>query len=136
MADMVALAEEIRLLEDEARTSQRRPIEIAVAIGEHLLTAKDMLSHGEFMVWVAEECHYTPQHARRLMFLARNGTRVFHLDPGVSLRGAIASVAAELRAEQVAELDDWTDEELALRVKLEAGTAVVVNYDRHPRLIA
>jgi hypothetical protein len=136
MADLIALAEEIRLLEDEARAGLRRPIEIQVAIGEHLLVAKEMLAHGEFMVWLAEKCHYTPQHARRLMFIARNGTRVFHLDPGISLRGAIAAVAAELRGKDPGDLGEWTDEELALRKKLEEGDAVVVNYDRHQRLIA
>ena len=136
MADLIALAEEIRLLEDEARNSQRRPVEVAMAIGEHLLAAKREVGHGDFLVWLAERCHYTPRHAQRLMRIARNATRVSHLDEGIGLRGALAAIEAELRGKDPSDLGDWTAEEVGLREKLDAGVAVVVNYDRHQRLIA
>jgi hypothetical protein len=137
MADLIALAEEIRLLEDEARAAQRRPIEIAIAIGEHLLTAKTLVPHGEFIDWVAADCGYTQRHAQYLMRVAANAKRVSHLDQGISLRGAIAAIDKALRAEQLAaDLGDWTDEELALRQTLESGKAILVNYERHQRLIA
>jgi hypothetical protein len=136
MADLVALAEEIRLLEDEARDSQRRPIELQISIGEHLLTAKQLLPHGDFLEWLAREVKYTQRHAWRLMYVAANQTRVSNLDPGISLRGAIAALNAALRAERVVDLGDWTAEESALRETLESGRTVVVNYDRHKRLIA
>ena len=136
MADLVALAEEIRLLEDESRASQRRPIEIQISIGEHLLTAKGMVAHGEFQEWLARECNYSIPHAQRLMRVATNASRVMHLDPGISLRGALAAIDAALRDERGAASGDWSDEELTLRETLETGKAVVVNYDRHQRLIA
>jgi hypothetical protein len=136
MTDLVALAEEIRLLEDEARAGLHRPIELQVSIGEHLLTAKDLLPHGDFVDWLAAKCHYSQQHAWRLMFLARNHSRVSSLDPGISLRGAVAAINAALRGKGPSDLGDWTNDELALRDKLEAGNAVVVNYDHHQRLIA
>lgn len=135
MADLVALAEEIRLLEDEARDSQRRPIELQISIGEHLLTAKQLISHGDFVAWVARECNYSRVHAWRLMHVASNATRVKHLDPGISLRGAIAAINGALRTEDGVDLGDWTDEEQTLRKTLQSGKAVVVNYDRHKRLI-
>lgn len=137
MADLIAIAEEIRLLEEEARASQRRPIEIQIAIGEHLLVAKSELRHGEFLEWLAAECRYTPRHARNLMKVAAYGKRVSDMDPGISLRGAMAAISKALRDEDLAvDLGDWTDDEKSLRLKLEEGIAVVVNYDRHQRLIA
>lgn len=137
MADLIAIAEEIRLLEDEARAAQRRPIEIQIAIGEHLLAAKQQVPHGEFLDWVATDCHYSQRHAQALMRVAANALRVAHLDEGISLRGAIAAIDKALRAEQLAaDPGDWTDEELALRETLESGKAILVNYERHQRLIA
>jgi len=58
------------------------------------------------------------------------------LDPGISLRGAIAAVDKALRTEQVDVPGDWTDDEKRLRGVLEEGLAVVVNFRSHPRLIA
>lgn len=98
--DLLVIAEEIRELEREAREGQRKPIEIAVAIGERLLKAKAGLRHGEFLAWLERECEYSREHAWRLMHLSRNVARVQHLDPTVSLRAALAAIGAALRPQR------------------------------------
>jgi site-specific DNA-methyltransferase (adenine-specific) len=98
--DLAALAEEIELLEQESRTQHQRPIELQISIGERLLEAKRTCRHGEFLVWLEEACHYDERHARRLMTLALNRTRVSDLDPGVSLRGALSAIKDALDPER------------------------------------
>lgn len=95
--DLSGLAEEIRLLEQEARDGQRRPIEIQLAIGERLIEAKRSLPHGDFLRWLELECKYSREHAWRLMFLSRNVARVQHLSSDISLRAALAAIASALR---------------------------------------
>jgi hypothetical protein len=61
--------------------------EIATEIDEELIAVKQMLAHGEFKPWVAANCTFTVQHARRYMKVAdvKRNTRV-RFDQANSIR--------------------------------------------------
>ncbi len=85
-------------LEESDRNAQEA-IANQVEVGRALLAAKGKLRHGEFEAWAKERWEYTPTHCRRLMFLARNRTRVFDLPADVSLRGALSAIKEALKEE-------------------------------------
>ena len=76
--------------------------------GELLIKVKESLAHGEFMPWIEANCKFTHRHANRLINVAKNWQRIkdlwedkfdtrveFEETPILSLRGAIALIAAE-----------------------------------------
>jgi Protein of unknown function (DUF3102) len=82
-------------------------------VGEMLLEVKLSVPHGSFTSWIQDNCQFSDRHARRLMALARDWTKIMKVwenmksdtrdrfggDPLPSLRVAIALAAAEPKLE-------------------------------------
>jgi hypothetical protein len=82
-------------------------------VGEMLLKVKLSVPHGSFTSWIKDNCQFSDRHARRLMALARDWTKIINVwenmksdtrdrfggDPLPSLRVAIALAAAEPKPE-------------------------------------
>lgn len=61
----------IETITDEIVQLQRVGGEAVLGIGQRLIEAKAMLSHGEWGAWLAEHVNYSERSAQRLMRLAR-----------------------------------------------------------------
>jgi Protein of unknown function (DUF3102) len=82
-------------------------------IGEMLLAVKQSLPHGSFASWIQDNCRFNDRHARRLMTIASNWTKIinawesmksdtrdrFDGHPLPSLRLALALATAEPKPE-------------------------------------
>lgn len=82
-------------------------------VGEMLLVVKQSVPHGSFTSWIQDNCQFSDRHARRLMTIARDWTKIMKVwenmksdtrdrfggDPLPSLRAAIALAAAEPKLE-------------------------------------
>lgn len=64
----------IETITGEIMQLQRVGGEAVLGIGQRLIEAKAMLSHGEWGVWLAEHVNYSERSAQRLMRLAREWT--------------------------------------------------------------
>lgn len=100
--DLDALADEARWHKDQAEHHHRRALYHFVEMGRRLLEAKSRLGHGAFSPYVGAEIGITERHAQRLMDLSRNATRVSHLAPDTSLRGALEVIQEQKREERAA----------------------------------
>ncbi|WP_375496240.1 DUF3102 domain-containing protein [uncultured Nostoc sp.] len=82
-------------------------------VGEMLLEVKLSVPHGSFTSWIQDNCQFSDRHARRLMTIARDWTKIMKVwenmksdtrvrfggDPLPSLRIAIALASAEPKPE-------------------------------------
>jgi hypothetical protein len=67
------LAAEICSAHSEAISAQRRSLEKAIEAGERLIEAKAMLSHGEWLPWLKQNCpDVSDRTAQRYMHLAKH----------------------------------------------------------------
>ena len=53
----------------------RSALEHARQCGQFLIQAKALVAHGNFQDWIAKNCKFSPQMARRYMALARGWAR-------------------------------------------------------------
>lgn len=79
--------------------------------GEMLLQVKDLLPHGSFLQWIQDNCPFKERHARNLMAIAKNWSKIIEaIDPKsatccrfdspiLSLRAALSIAAAESKPE-------------------------------------
>lgn len=89
---LAALAADIRALDAQVRRNAEQVARDAIEAGHRLIEAKDMLVHGEWQQWLAENTGLSVRSAQRYMRLARLGVKsdtVSHL----GLRGALDSIA-------------------------------------------
>jgi site-specific DNA-methyltransferase (adenine-specific) len=100
--DLDTLADEARWHKDQAEHHHRRALYHFVEMGRRLIEAKARLKHGAFQPYVVSEVGVSEQHARRLMDLSRNRSRVSDLPPETSLRAALETVQEQKREERAA----------------------------------
>lgn len=93
--DVDTLADEARWHKQQADHHQRRALWHWLECGRRLLAIKRRLQHGELMPAI-EGAGLTQVTANRMMYLARNSSRVMNLleaDSGISVRGALKELA-------------------------------------------
>ena len=66
------LAARIAVEHAAAAASLQAAVAHAIACGELLIKAKAQLAHGEWLPWLASNCHLSPRTARLYMQLAHN----------------------------------------------------------------
>jgi hypothetical protein len=59
-----------------AETATRRGLEHAIAAGDLLIEAKELVGHGEWLAWLHAHCQIGPRQAQTFMRLARNRHRL------------------------------------------------------------
>lgn len=89
---LAELAAQINTEHDAVKTGARRTIELAVACGESLLRAKELVPEGQFGNWLEENVVLKRQTAYSYMRLARHRDRVLAGD-FETIRDAIAGIA-------------------------------------------
>ena len=62
MTKLMELADKIRALSKQTRES-------VILIGNHLIEAKEILGHGNFLPWIKEEFGWSDKSAQRFMTL-------------------------------------------------------------------
>lgn len=80
-----------------AETSAHSAIECAWHAGEALNAAKAQCNHGDWLPWLEVNFEGSEATAQRYMKLA-NAAHVRDLNPGTSIRGALAAIQKENRA--------------------------------------
>jgi hypothetical protein len=66
------LAARIRIGHEAARQSFKLGVQSAMATGDMLLEAKELLDHGQWMPWLKEHCDLPQRRANLYMRLAKN----------------------------------------------------------------
>jgi Protein of unknown function (DUF3102) len=61
---------------EAAETATRRGLEHAIAAGQLLVEAKELVAHGEWLPWLQANCRLSERQARTYMRLARNRHRL------------------------------------------------------------
>ncbi|MBC7817934.1 MAG: DUF3102 domain-containing protein [Planctomycetaceae bacterium] len=69
--DLHAIADQINSSHRECESTARIMVEHAIAVGEGLLRAKELIGHGGFGSWLSENTKISDRQARRYMTLAR-----------------------------------------------------------------
>lgn len=83
----VSAPERLQVLAAEIRFLTRMTVENAIAIGQRLNEAKEMVAHGEWGEWLKRNVHYSPDNAGRFMSIANeyaNSATSRNLGLGVS----------------------------------------------------
>lgn len=94
---------------------QRVGGEAVLGIGQRLIEAKAMLSHGEWSAWLAENVNYSERSAQRLMRLAREWTNPTALsDLGAAKALALLTLPSEEREAFLAAPHEVDGEEKAV----------------------
>lgn len=93
--DSLSLDQLARHANAEAREAENKALFHACRAGVLLLEAKSRVEHGKWLPWLAQNWHYSQQHANRFMQLAeackRKPERVKNLEAN-SIRGALAAL--------------------------------------------
>jgi hypothetical protein len=90
MDDFAFLAEHINYQNAEWEKHQRKAIEHSVACGKALIEAKQQVGHGAWLDWMIDNLDFSPRKAQRHMRIARNASKLTHLD---SVHAALADLA-------------------------------------------
>jgi hypothetical protein len=90
--ELAQISGEIAWYEEEARKSVGLALQYKLEIGRRLARAKAMLPHGAFLSWAQAQFGWTPRHVQNHLTLAANAKRVSQLQPGASLRMALAAI--------------------------------------------
>lgn len=88
------LASEANRFHAEAETKAHSAVESAWLAGKALAAAKEQCKHGEWLPWLDANFNGNASTATRYMQLA-NHARVHDLEPGTTLRGALAAIQKE-----------------------------------------
>jgi Protein of unknown function (DUF3102) len=78
--DLDALAAAANAEHHAYQTTQAAALEHAMAAGDALIEAKELVGHGRWLRWVAEHCDFTDRTASNYMRLARNRKAVTDMD--------------------------------------------------------
>jgi hypothetical protein len=99
------LAGQIIWYEEEARKTVGLALQYKLEIGRRLARAKEIVPHGQFLVWAQHEFGWTPRHVQNHLMLAANAKRVSHLAPGASLRMALAAIKHSAQTDELKPVD-------------------------------
>ena len=81
----------------------RRVVRDLIEIGEHLVQAKELCSHGEWLAWLGREFEWTDRHARNLMRAYELSLKSEHLsDLNIPISGLylLAAPSTPMQAQQ------------------------------------
>ena len=81
-ASLASLAKKANRAHAACEKAVRSALEHAKLCGETLIEAKSLVGHGEFEKWLAKNCKFSPQMARRYMTLARGWEQLVELSKG------------------------------------------------------
>ncbi len=94
-------ADELTAIADRIRPRQRSIVEHIIASGQDLIRAKELLSHGEFLTWIAAEFGLSARTAQNYMAVARafgaKGATVSYLPPNTLYRLAERATPESIR---------------------------------------
>lgn len=82
LEQVIPAARDIETITAEILTLKQNAGDAIIGIGQRLIEAKEMLSDGEWLVWLAESVDFSPRTAQRFMRLARewsDATALSHL---------------------------------------------------------
>ena len=98
----------IETITDEILELKQTAGEAILEIGNRLIEAQSMLSHGEWLTWLTERVEFSPRTAQRFMRLSRewsNATALSHLGATKALALlALVSIAPSVPASSVSPL--------------------------------
>jgi hypothetical protein len=77
-----------------ANATTRRSLEHAIAAGQLLIEAKELVDHGEWIAWIETNCEIGPRHAQTYMRLARNRHKLEPLKTSCDSHLSIAAAEA------------------------------------------
>jgi hypothetical protein len=86
------LTREIAWYEEETRKNLGLLLQYRLEIGKRLAQARELLPHGQFLAWAEREFGWTARHVQNHLTLAANAKHVSRLEPGASLRMALAAI--------------------------------------------
>lgn len=99
--DLTTLADQINAAHVEVEQSLRRALQAAYTAGQALLEVKSRLNHGEFLPWVAANCHFSQRTANDYMQLANHWEALANSQhvANLSIREALAAIRQMNRPE-------------------------------------
>jgi hypothetical protein len=102
---LAVLAAEIRTAHADTLRHVRSAIEQAIAVGNLLTEAKDLIGHGDWLPWLKDHCAMSTRTAQRYMTLARSEANT----PRVALLGirAAEEAIAKHKGRPEPEAYDW-----------------------------
>lgn len=133
-ANMDEINDQLEMKKAEFMNSTIGMARLGAEIGMLLLQAKVALQPGEWLVWLADECHYSERMAQYLMSLARNASLIAELDPETSIRGALKAIAELKQKKGLAErranptLPQRIDVDLPSGLSLEEGDCAALPF--------
>jgi hypothetical protein len=138
VVDLDVIGTEINAEHDLCLLSAADAVTHGINIGKVLNKIKAKLPHGEFMPWVAKNCHFSHRQATRYIKLA---THVHFDSIPESLNEALRMIAGEPAEEESngeaeeAKPRRWTKSERERKKTVEAGGTVVANMKTDEALI-
>ncbi len=121
MAVLAGLARKINEEHAAAQDAQRESLDHAIAAGERLTEAKDVVAHGQWLPWIKENCLFAERTVQLYMRLAKHADDLRSKSATVadlSLNEAARLVQGEPREKKTPALGPWpdlSDEEQAQR---------------------
>lgn len=129
---LTTIAEQIKAEHRQAQEAMRQSLTHAVNCGELLIEAKSLISHGDWLAWVSDNCEFSDRTARAYMRIARNWPELSKTATVANLtyRDALALLAENKDNDpgELSEVDKrWSElEEMWSACRRELG------YDKYP----
>jgi len=138
-ADSPAPVRDIETVTAEILDAKGRVVDGYLTIGQRLIEAKSMLSHGEWLPWLQERVDISERHAQNLMRVAREYSNPQAL-AGLGLSKAVALLALPDPADRETFIETHPVEEMSTRelqqairerdAAIEAAKKIEARYDK------
>ena len=131
LTTLSTLAVEINLLNEQVEHHKNQAVIYAARTGEKLLLAKAQCKHGEFGVWLKENCTVSQNYANKFMRLSTEMPQLLNCDSSnnLNLTQAIALLDTndEIREEVTAKIEAGEDVTIKEIQRLKAENKAILD---------